>query len=85
MGPSLLESSKYYIWTKLPQILSLFSLWVAELCGKPAKAGVRHFPVMRCFPVMYGSAEWPWMNPHQVSGWLVMALLLGPHTSTEYV
>jgi len=27
---------------------------MAELCGKPAKAGVRHFPVMSRFPVMYG-------------------------------
>jgi len=27
---------------------------MAELCGKTAKAGVRHFPVMGRFPVMYG-------------------------------
>jgi len=31
---------------------------MAELCGKPAKAGLRHFPVMSRFPVMYGIAEW---------------------------
>lgn len=53
MGPWLHESSKYYIWRTLPQILSLFSLWLAELWGKPAGAGGRHLPVMRPFPVMY--------------------------------
>ena len=31
------------------------------------------------------SAEWPWINPQQLSGWLAVALLLGPHTSAEYL
>ena len=56
IGPSLLVSSNYYIWTRLPQILSLFGPSMAELCRNPAKNRVRRFPVMSRFPVMYGSA-----------------------------
>ena len=50
IGPSLLVSTNYYIWTTLPQILSLFGPWKAELCRNTTKIRVRHFPVMSRSP-----------------------------------
>jgi len=53
-GPFATCLKKYWLWIRLPNILSLFGLWIAELCRKSAKARVRNFPVMSRFLVMYG-------------------------------
>lgn len=54
MGPSLLVSSKYYIWIRLPQILAHVWLSCAE---NPAMTRVRRFPVMTRIHVMYGRGD----------------------------
>jgi len=58
MGPSLLVSRKYYIWMRLPQILCLFGLWMAELCRKLAKGPNAPFPSGEPYPrdVLYDRA-----------------------------